>query len=167
MRHTKIVATLGPATKDDATLDALLRAGVDVVRLNFSHGTHDTHRQTCERARAAAARVGRQVAILQDLSGPKIRTGLLEGGQAIQLRDGDRLVVATGDFVGGAGRVSTAYAELAKSVHACDRLLLDDGRIELAVEGSDGIAIHCQTSARSASGTTKKKAPRQPTMLPR
>ena len=141
MRHTKIVATLGPATKDDAALDALLRAGVDVVRLNFSHGTHDTHRLAYDRARAAAARLGRHVAIMQDLSGPKIRTGRLEGGQALELREGDALVVATGDFVGRPGRVSTTYAELAKSVHAGDRLLLDDGRIELAVEGSDGVAI--------------------------
>ena len=141
MRHTKIVATLGPATKDDATLDALLRAGVDVVRLNFSHGTHETHRVTYARARAAAERVGRQVAIMQDLSGPKIRTGLLDGGQAIQLREGDTLVVATGDFSGGPGRVSTTYAELARTVHAGDRLLLDDGRIELRVEGTDGVEI--------------------------
>lgn len=141
MRHTKIVATLGPATKDDAALDALLAAGVDVVRLNFSHGTHATHQVTYDRARAAAARVGRHVAIMQDLSGPKIRTGLLAGGQALELREGDTLVIATGDFVGGPGRVSTTYPELAKSVHAGDRLLLDDGRIELAVEGSDGVAI--------------------------
>ena len=141
MRHTKIVATLGPATKDDATLDALLRAGVDVVRLNFSHGTHETHRVTYARARAAAERVGRQVAIMQDLSGPKIRTGLLEGGQPIPLLEGDALIVATGDFAGRAGRVSTTYAELAKTVTAGDRLLLDDGRIELRVEGTDGVEI--------------------------
>jgi len=141
MRHTKIVATLGPATADDTTLDALLRAGVDVVRLNFSHGTHETHRVTYARARAAAERVGRQVAIMQDLSGPKIRTGRLEGGQAIPLHEGDALVVATGDFVGGPGRVSTTYAELARTVQAGDRLLLDDGRIELRVEGADGVAI--------------------------
>ena len=121
MRHTKIVATLGPATKDDAALDALLAAGVDVVRLNFSHGTHDTHRATYDRARAAAVRVGRHVAIMQDLSGPKIRTGLLVGGQPLDLREGDLLVVATGDFVGGPGRVSTTYAELARSVKAGDR----------------------------------------------
>ncbi len=141
MRHTKIVATLGPATKDDAALDALLSAGVDVVRLNFSHGTHETHRVAYNRARAAADRVGRHVAIMQDLSGPKIRTGLLEGGQPIAVREGDLLVVATGDFVGAPGRVSTTYAELAKSVNAGDRLLLDDGRIELSVQGSDGVSI--------------------------
>ncbi|MEZ5291702.1 MAG: pyruvate kinase [Vicinamibacterales bacterium] len=141
MRHTKIVATLGPATSDDATLDALIAAGAEVLRLNFSHGTHDTHRATFTRARAAADRAGRHVAIMQDLSGPKIRTGLLEGGQPIALREGDTLVIATGDFVGGAGRVSTPYAELARSVRGGDRLLLDDGRIELAVQSSDGVAI--------------------------
>ena len=141
MRHTKIVATLGPATSDDATLDALIRAGVDVVRLNFSHGTHDTHRVTYARARAAAARVGREVAILQDLSGPKMRTGLLEGGRPIELREGDSFVIATGEFTGGPGRVSTPYAELARSVTAGDRILLDDGRLELLVQGSDGTAI--------------------------
>lgn len=141
MRLTKIVATLGPATAADATLDALLHAGVDVVRLNFSHGTHETHRQTYERARASAARVGRHVAILQDLSGPKIRTGRLAGGQALLLHEGDALTIASGDFVGEAGRVSTTYAELARAVRTGDRLLLDDGRIELLVEGSDGLAI--------------------------
>ncbi|MEZ5415970.1 MAG: pyruvate kinase [Vicinamibacterales bacterium] len=141
MRHTKIVATLGPATHDDATLDALLEAGADVLRLNFSHGTHETHRATYGRARAAAARVGRQVAIMQDLSGPKMRTGRLEGGQPIELRAGDRLVIASGDFVGGPGRVSTPYAELARSVSGGDRLLIDDGRLEVVVEGTDGVAI--------------------------
>lgn len=141
MRLTKIVATLGPATAQDATLDALLTAGVDVVRLNFSHGTHETHRQTYDRARASAARVGRHVAILQDLSGPKIRTGRLAGGQPLTLIEGEVLTIATGDFVGEPGRVSTTYAELARAVRAGDRLLLDDGRIELAIEGTDGVAI--------------------------
>ena len=141
MRHTKIIATLGPATSDDAVLDALLTAGVDVVRLNFSHGTHDSHRLTYERARAAAARVGRHIAVMQDLSGPKIRTGRLAGGQPLTLREGDALEIATGDVVGVAGRVSTTYGELARAVQAGDRLLLDDGRLELAVEGSDGGTI--------------------------
>ena len=141
MRHTKIIATLGPATSDDAVLDALLAAGVDVVRLNFSHGTHESHQRTFERARAAATRVGRHIAIMQDLSGPKIRTGRLTGGQALPLVEGGHLEIATGDFDGGPGRVSTSYAELARAVHPGDRLLLDDGRIELLVEGSDGTTI--------------------------
>ncbi len=145
-RHTKIIATLGPATDDDATLDALLTAGVDVVRLNFSHGTHDSHRRTLDRARAAAGRVGRHIAVMQDLSGPKIRTGRLAGGQPLPLREGDHLDIASGDFEGAAGRVSTTYAELARAVRAGDRLLVDDGRIELAVEGSDGVTIRTRVA---------------------
>ncbi|MGD9905574.1 MAG: pyruvate kinase [Vicinamibacterales bacterium] len=141
MRHTKIIATLGPATDDDAALDALLAAGVDVVRLNFSHGSHDTHRRVFDRVRAAADRLGRHVAVMQDLSGPKIRTGPLAGGGPLTLAAGDALEIVSGEFAGGEGRVSTSYVELARAVHAGDRLLLDDGRLELAVEGSDGRTI--------------------------
>lgn len=141
MRHTKIVATLGPASDSSAALDALVAAGVDVVRLNFSHGTHDTHRAVFGRVRQAAEKAGRPVAVLQDLSGPKIRTGLLADGAPIPLRPGDALEIATGDGIGGPGRVFTSYAGLARSVRTGDRLLLDDGRIELSVEGSDGSTI--------------------------
>ena len=100
MRHTKIVATLGPACDNDRTLDELMLAGVDVVRLNFSHGTHDTHAASCARVRQAAQRAGRSVAILQDLSGPKIRTGRLAGGNAIPLTVGDPLRDRDGRFRG-------------------------------------------------------------------
>ncbi|MGE3508256.1 MAG: pyruvate kinase [Vicinamibacterales bacterium] len=141
MRHTKIIATVGPASDSDAMLDALLAAGTDIVRLNFSHGTHDTQGQTCARVRAAAKRAGRQVAILQDLGGPKIRTGRLMRGQPLELTPGDRLVIATGDFVGGPGRVSTAFEGLARGVKAGHTLLLADGTIELRVDGSDGVTI--------------------------
>jgi pyruvate kinase len=82
MRHTKIVATLGPASDSDDVLDQLMVAGVDVFRLNFSHGTHETHAATYARLRAAADRAGRTVAVLQDLSGPKIRTGRHAGGHS-------------------------------------------------------------------------------------
>ncbi|HTH23524.1 MAG TPA: pyruvate kinase, partial [Vicinamibacterales bacterium] len=85
MRHTKIIATVGPASADSAVLDALIAAGVDVMRLNFSHGTQADHAAMFDRIRAAASRADRHVAILQDLSGPKIRTGSLEGGNAIPL----------------------------------------------------------------------------------
>jgi pyruvate kinase len=155
VRHTKIVATLGPATDDDAVLDALLAAGVDVVRLNFSHGTHESHARTFARARAAAARVGRQVAVLQDLSGPKIRTGRLAGGAAVTLIEGAPFEIAIGDLVGTAARVSTSYAELARAVGPGDRLLLDDGRLELAVEGSDGEVIRTRVVAGGLLGEHK------------
>ncbi len=141
MRHTKIVATLGPASDSATALDDLVAAGVDVVRLNFSHGTHGTHRAVCARVREAADRAGRPIGVLQDLSGPKIRTGRLEGGGPITLRAGDRLVIATGDEVGRAGCVSTTFDGLARSVQPGDQLLLDDGRIELKVEQTDGARV--------------------------
>ena len=135
MRHTKIVATLGPASTAPETLDALLVAGVDVFRLNFSHGTHESHARTFAAVRDAAARTGRPVAILQDLSGPKIRTGPLRDGQPIALAAGRELRIAAGDDPGGPGRVFTPYAELVASAKPGDRLLLDDGKIELRVTG--------------------------------
>ncbi len=149
------MATLGPATDDDAVLDAMLAAGVDVVRLNFSHGTHDSHRRTFERTRAAAARVGRLVAVMQDLSGPKIRTGPMAGGGPVTLVEGERFEIATGDFAGTAARVSTGYGELARAVQPGDHLLLDDGRIELAVEGSDGTTIRTRVVTGGALGQHK------------
>jgi pyruvate kinase len=141
MRHTKIISTVGPASDSDAVLDALIAAGTDIVRLNFSHGTHDTHAATFTRIRAAAGRAKREVAILQDLGGPKIRTGGLEGGRPLWLKPDDTLRIATGDFIGGPGRVSTTFAGLACGVHRGDRLLLADGRIELRVDATDGVEI--------------------------
>ncbi len=141
MRHTKIIATVGPASDSDAVLDTLIAAGTDIIRLNFSHGTHESHGATIARVRAAAARAGREVAILQDLAGPKIRTGALEGGTALDLQVGDELRIATGTFVGGPGRVSTSFEGLAESVRPGDRLLLADGAIELKVESTDGDEI--------------------------
>lgn len=141
MRHTRIVATIGPATSTPEMLDALLRAGVDIFRLNFSHGTQATHRATIDAIRAAEARGPRVVAILQDLAGPKIRTGRLAGGLAVPLARGGQLTIRTGDQVGGPGEVFTTYAPLAASVTAGQQLLLDDGRIVLRVDGTDGVAV--------------------------
>src|SRR5262245_18518217 len=100
MRRTKIIATIGPATNKEAPLRALIAAGVDVFRLNFWHGSHEPHGEVVARIRALAAEAGRSVALLQDLSGPKIRTGLLRNHAPIPLAAGDELVVAVGDFVG-------------------------------------------------------------------
>jgi len=141
LRHTKIIVTVGPASNSEAVIDALIAAGADIFRLNFSHGTHDWHRDTYSRVRAAAARSGREVAILQDLSGPKIRTGKLEGGRPITLKAGDRLTIETGDASGGRGRLYTTFEGLAPSVKAGDRLLLADGLVELRVDSSDGRQI--------------------------
>jgi pyruvate kinase len=133
MRHTKIIATVGPSSQRPEVLDALIAAGVDVFRLNFSHGTHETHAEWFRRIREATRRSGRHVAIMQDLSGPKIRTGPLVGGAAIPLKPGDELRIAHGDAPGSPGRVFTPFAELIRSAQPGARLLLDDGRVELRV----------------------------------
>jgi pyruvate kinase len=139
-RATKIVATLGPATTNADVLTALIRAGVDVVRLNFSHGTHDEHAAAYATTRAIAKTLGRPVAVLQDLQGPKIRTGTLAGGDPVTLRDGAIFRITAEAVEGTAERVSTTYQHLPDDVQAGDRILLDDGRMELrvtAVEGTD------------------------------
>ena len=141
MRHTKIIATLGPASDSEPILDALIAAGTDIFRLNFSHGTHESHAATFARLRAASRRAGREVAILQDLSGPKIRTGLLEGGKAVVLTPGDTVTIITGDGLGGPGRLYTTFEGLARSVSPGHRLLLADGRVELRVESTNGTEI--------------------------
>src|SRR5687768_4107940 len=115
MRHTKIVATIGPASTAPEVLDALLAAGVDVFRLNFSHGTHESHREVFEAIREAAGRRARPVAILQDLSGPKIRTGPVAGGGSLTLTEGETLRIAAGDSPGEPGRIFTPFAELIQS----------------------------------------------------
>ena len=137
MRRTKIIATVGPATASEARLRELIAAGVDVFRLNFSHGTHDAHAEVVARIRTLAAEAGRSVALLQDLSGPKIRTGFLRDHAPLALAAGDDLVIAVGDFVGEPGRVSTSYQYLPSLVKAGDTLLLDDGRIQLRVVDND------------------------------
>ncbi len=141
MRQTKIIATVGPASDSDDLLDALIAAGTDIVRLNFSHGTHETHGATFARVRNAAKRAGREIAILQDLGGPKIRTGSLEGGRPLRLEVGDELRIVTGDRPGRAGVISTTFEGLARGVKAGDHLLLSDGTIELEVVDADGSGI--------------------------
>ncbi len=138
MRRTKIVATIGPATESEERLEALIRAGVDVIRLNFSHGTHESHAQVIERVRRIAAGLHLPVAILQDLQGPKIRTGALAGGAPVLLADGATFTLTTRPVEGTASAVSTTYAGLPQDVRPGDRILLDDGLIELRVEAVQG-----------------------------
>src|SRR5579884_3729768 len=137
-RRTKIVATLGPATSTAERIEALLRAGVDVVRLNFSHGDHAEHAALHASVRARASALGRPVAIMQDLQGPKIRVGALEGGRPISLADGAELTItAEPGVVGRPGLVSTTYAHLPEDVRPGDRVLLDDGLLELRVVATE------------------------------
>ena len=138
MRRTKIIATVGPASDSDALLDALIAAGADVIRLNFSHGTHESHSATFARIRAAASRAQRDIAILQDLGGPKIRTGSTRDGRPITVKAGDTLKIVTGDTPCVPGQISTTFEGLAKAVKPGDSLLVADGLVELRVDASNG-----------------------------
>jgi pyruvate kinase len=133
MRRTKIIATLGPATIDSAVIGAMIAAGADVCRLNFSHGTAEEHAAACRAVRAEAQAVGRQMLVMQDLSGPKMRTGRL--AEPITLATGGEILMTLSDDEGGPGRITTAFAPLFSSVAPGQRLLLDDGRLELVVTG--------------------------------
>jgi pyruvate kinase len=133
MRRTKIVATIGPACRDPETLARMVDAGMDVARLNFSHANREIHAANAERIRAAASRAGRQVAILQDLPGPKIRIGQLVDDIA-ELKPGDELVLCCGsDEVGNENRISVTWGGLAAAVDEGDVVYLADGAIRLRV----------------------------------
>ena len=134
MRQTKIIATIGPASRNEDVIEQLIRAGVDICRLNFSHASRDEHGETIVRIRAAAARASKVVSILQDLSGPKIRTGRLKNNSAIELVEGRTIRILAGDGEGDDERIFTSYAELVRRVKPGGQLLLDDGRIQLEVE---------------------------------
>jgi pyruvate kinase len=155
MRHTKIIATLGPASDSEHAIGELIAAGVDVFRLNFSHGTHESHAAAYGRVRNAAQRTGSTVAVMQDLSGPKIRTGALEGGRPLALHAGEELRIAVGDFVGSAGRVSTEFATLPRIVRPGQELLLDDGRVVLRVRETDGEEIRAEVVHGTSLGEHK------------
>ncbi|MEW5882440.1 MAG: pyruvate kinase [Pseudomonadota bacterium] len=140
-RSTKIVATLGPASSDPLVLERMLTAGVDVVRFNFSHGTAADHLARAKLVREAARVCGREVGIMADLQGPKIRIGKFEGGQ-VELRTGQRFVLDAGCELGNAERVGLDYKDLPRDVRPGDVLLLNDGLIVLDVERVEGSEIH-------------------------
>ena len=138
-RRAKIVCTLGPASNTPEVLTEMIEAGMDVARLNFSHGDHSDHRATYELVRDLSARKGKPIAILQDLQGPKIRVGRFLDGK-VALERGQRFTITTDSVMGDAKHVSTTYDALPADARPGDRLLLDDGNIELqvvAVEGPD------------------------------
>src|SRR3974390_1847880 len=131
MRRTKIVATIGPASREPEVLERMVAAGLDVARLNFAHGTRELHAENAERVRAAARAVGRQVAILQDLPGPKLRIGALEGGIA-ELKPGERLVLMGGSTEeGNAEQIPVSWPGLAGALEPGDVVYLADGAIRL------------------------------------
>ena len=142
-RRAKIVCTLGPATSTAAQIEALVRAGMDVARLNLSHGTHGEHRRLCTGVRSAARAAGRVVGVLADLQGPRIRLGVFQDGGA-ELVTGNRFVLTTEAVLGSAERASTTYASLAREVSVGDEILANDGMVRLEVLGSDGTEIRCR-----------------------
>lgn len=143
-RHSKIVCTIGPASSSARIIERLMRAGMDVARLNFSHGTHADHARSIALLRAAAIKHEKPIAILADLQGPKIRTGPLAGGTPVTLTSGQRFTITTARVPGDAGRVSTTFRPLPREVHRGNRILLSDGLIELRVKQVRGQEIICE-----------------------
>ncbi len=134
IKKTKIVATVGPASESEEMLIALAKAGVNVFRLNFSHGSHEEHQVRIDRIKKINREHGFHCAILQDLQGPKIRVGLMEGGNAgVPLESGSRFIFTNEDVVGNSERASTPYDGMYRDVKVGDRILMDDGKLEVKV----------------------------------
>jgi pyruvate kinase len=147
-RRAKIICTIGPACSTEAVMRDLLRLGMDIARLNFSHGTHEDHARHIQRLRRAAEREGRTVCILQDLQGPKIRTGPLEDHEPVMLKTGSVVTITPQNITGTATRICTTFPDLARELSPGARILLSDGLIELrvrAVQGKDrGKDVLCE-----------------------
>jgi pyruvate kinase len=143
-RHSKIVCTIGPASSTPRIIERLMHAGMDVARLNFSHGTHADHARSITALRAAAIEHEKPIAIIADLQGPKIRTGPLAGGAPVTLRAGQRFVITTARVPGDSNCVSTTFRPLPREVHRGDRILLSDGLIELRVQQVRGQEVLCE-----------------------
>ena len=144
MRKAKILITLGPASREPQIIEKLIAAGANGVRINMSHGTHEEKTQDIERARAAAAKLGRPIAVLVDLSGPKIRTGELKDDQPVKLTPGSLFTITTRSVAGDERQVSTNYADLPRVVQPGARMLLDDGALSLLVESATDTDVICK-----------------------
>ncbi len=143
VRRAKIICTIGPASNSEAMMRDLMRLGMDVARLNFSHGTHEEHTRNIERLRRAAQKEGRTVCILQDLQGPKIRTGRLKDHAPVALEAGSPVVITPRDVPGTDKLISTTFQTLAAEVEPDSRILLSDGLIELRVTAVHGDDVEC------------------------
>lgn len=154
MRHSKILATVGPAVETEPSLEKLLTAGVDAFRLNFSHGTHEWHEAVYRRIRRIAQGSERSVAVLQDLQGPKIRLGSLQGN-SVELLTGSSLSLTTCPIEGTAERIPTSYEDLPQELSTGDRILIDEGRIRLIVEDVRGTEIHCRVDVGGSVSSRK------------
>jgi len=142
-RRTKIIATLGPASDSETMIEQLIRAGVNAFRINMSHGNEADYRAQVERVRQIAQRYQAQIAIIMDLCGPKIRVGRFEQGQ-IELEVGARVVVTCRDVIGKAGLIPSQYRDLHKDIRPGERILLDDGNLELKALSVEGTEISCE-----------------------
>ncbi|MFN8688649.1 MAG: pyruvate kinase, partial [Cyclobacteriaceae bacterium] len=140
--RTKIVATVGPASNSKEMLRALIKEGVDIFRLNFSHGKHEDHQKVIDFVRELNHEMGTNIALLQDLQGPKIRVNDVEEGT--ELVPGQELIITTRQLVGNREIVSTSYANLPKDVKRSDMVLIDDGKIELKVKEVRDTDVVCQ-----------------------
>src|SRR5689334_4941537 len=154
-RHSKIVCTIGPATRSPRMIDKLFAAGMDVARLNVSHGTHEEHAENFAMIRGASGMHEKPIAILADLQGPKIRTGALAGGGPVMLRAGQQFITTTAKVLGDSTRVSTTFTPLPREVHRGDRILLSDGLIELRVAQIRGPEVICEVVNGGALGEHK------------
>ena len=144
MRKAKILATLGPASNQQFIIENMLTAGLNAVRINMSHGTRDEHIDAIKMARAAAAALEKPLAILVDLSGPKIRTRGLENGESVELVEGQNFTITTRDVTGNGREVSTNFSQLPEAVEVGSRILLDDGSIDLTVESKTDTDVICR-----------------------
>lgn len=141
--NTKIVCTIGPASQDVPKLVSLIEAGMDVARLNFSHGSHDLHLNVLRNVREASSRTGQAITLLQDLSGPKIRTGVVQGSAA-QLKAGSEFTFTTREVVGDSNHVSTTYPALPRDIQVGDTILVDDGKIKFTVISKNDTDVVCR-----------------------
>ncbi len=144
MKKTKIICTLGPASSKKSVLKSLIRSGMDIARINFSHGTHEEHREKVDMIKNLRDELNIPVAILLDTKGPEIRTKLLKDGKKITLQTGQKFTLTTGDYVGDENMVAITYDTLYKDVKKGGKILIDDGLIELQVESIEKTNIVCR-----------------------
>jgi len=170
MKKTKIVCTIGPASDSPEMIERLIKAGMDVARLNFSHGTHEGHAEKIRIIRETADRLGRTVAILTDIAGPKIRVGEISRG-SVELKKGRNFILTDLPVPGDEKEVSVTYQDLPKLVRRGDAILLNDGALELKVTGRSKNRINCRIivggilSSHKGVNLPTPKSPRA-TMIP-
>ena len=157
MLRTKIVCTIGPVSRSSDVLERLIAVGMNVARLNFSHGTHAEHGEVIAAVRHISSRLGRPIAILQDLSGPKIRIGQIEAGSVL-IESGSPLTLTTRQVPGDEHEISVTYADLPGDLKRGDTLLLSDGALELEVVGTMAQDIMCKVQVGGTLSSHRRKS---------